>query len=338
MNKDGAMIGMLVKLAAVAIVIILLLWIVFKLLVFFGIVGEEIVCEWSVLPVAASQAASAGLIDIDPACKTKYYTITLENLTKMLPKAHGELEALEAEWNANKQEWAEIHDKFNYGALGNDQEAKDRMAYEWALNDIVASHLQQCWRKVWKGKLPIFDSWWNLIDIWDGDKPDSKKAALLKYDGFFFKTYGPPTFCVLCSRLNFDPEIAKVLGKSEIDSLTEWTRARPTGLPGEQESIFEFLLDEKQKGIGELGVSYSYDVSEPYAVEFVRVNEWGATPRSQFTNLESYFSDQFGEQPWGNRLFLLPSADALYPFERDKFVGSGAEELNRPMQCLRQVG
>jgi hypothetical protein len=353
--KKGSVVSLLVSLVFLALSVVAVAWIVYKVLVITGAIVPEAQCEWSVLVVAISKFGTAGLLDLPPECKTNYHTVTLEEVQAKLPEAQLEISKIQkavAIDSAQGKAYSEIAGIFRSGS--------EPLEYEWALNSIMAAHLKSCWRKTFEGKTPIFDSWYNVVD-WElfglnaDEEPKDNKQALelyrsdiLSYFGVkssLFKTYGPPTFCIYCSRLKFDERIEGKLGKKQVDSLAVWMRAQPA-FPGQKMSTFEYLLPEDQRGLSEFGIQYPYRIDESQAVEFVRVNSLGADVTGILSGtidgIKSTFGlDQNDDAPSRtSRLFILNSKDVLYPYGRtgpSAFMSEEARKANKPMQCIQQI-
>ena len=345
-NTKGNLLSLLVTFGFALMLILALSWLVFKILALFGVITPDIQCDWSVLLIAITKLGTAGLADIPPQCKTDYITISASDLEKLSFDAETAIRQYRAQVNANNAAYLDVYQHFN-----DPDNAQQR--HEWALNHLIAGHMKRCWTKVHEGKLPLFDSWWNLLD-WDffgATRPTTHDGALTQFrdpaftipgtDRSLLQVYGPPTFCVYCTRIKFDDDVRALIGKDSVDSLAAWMKATQAR-PGSDESVFEFLLDEtlaqNQQATYVQSIRFPYTVTTPYAVEYARVNGFGADITGITSDASNYASIVLGDgadinTDRINRLVLIPAIESVYPF------GTGTpSETSGPIQCLQQVG
>lgn len=343
-RKKGELLGLLVAFGFALMLIIGLGWLVFKILTLVGVITPDIQCDWSIVLIAITKLGTAGLADIPPECQTSYVTITRTDLDKLTAEA-------ERAMKLYAKDDRYVNARAVYKTPSNRQ-----LQYEWALNKLVAKELQRCWGKAWEGKLPLFDSWWNLID-WQGfssTKPGDGTAAQRQYSNpvitlpftddkkSLLQVYGPPTFCIYCSRIKFDSSVKEALGgKTQITSLTEYMKATQAR-PGSPESIFEYILDESADESNFASVvqslKYEYNIDEPYGVEFVRINAWGGALADYGSDTLAGLPRLLGLSPENtpskiNRLVLIPDRENVYPLGRTAIVNGE----NNPIQCLEQI-
>jgi hypothetical protein len=341
LKKGIAMVTFLVVLAMISITVVALSYAVFKILVILGVIAPKAVCEWSVVLIGLGKLGTGGVLDIPPECKTEFVEIKLADLEALESEAAQQIRFYGQQYQKEPRAWEEIFRVFN-----NPDSEQQRL--EWALNQKMATELTKCWSKVWKGELPLFDEWWNLVD-WNlygfADKPKDSSDAL-RYLGedvadfggdSLLTVYGPPTFCIYCSRVVIDPQIKTKLGKNRVTSLTTWLKAKPVR-PGSSESLFQFLLNENQRKfpIAQEGIDYGYNMDKPQAVEFLRTNELGATLKGVADTLVDGAKKLFGS-PEGevtpdrsnSRLVLVDAVDSIYPLS-----GQGLDDI----VCLQQIG
>ncbi|MBD3319249.1 hypothetical protein GF342_05050 [Candidatus Woesearchaeota archaeon] len=355
MSKRANIQNFLVGLAILALSTLALAWLVYLILSWLGIITPDVACEWSTLLIGITKLGTAGMFDVPPECKTVYVNVTMADLEALKYDAEDDMLEIQRQLaGPNRARWEEIAKIFN-------NPTDEQLQYEWALNKIMADQLRNCWQKVQQGKLPLFDSWWNLID-WDlfgiSDPPDDyskqEKWAVQQYAKGtipgtslnLFTAYGPPTFCIYCARVKFSPNVTREVEKTEITSLAAWMRTHPVR-PGDEESYWEYVLDETQKETSSTliknNIKYTYKINEPFAVEFARMNEWGADafalPRSVIGKVGELlgYEESTEENKRANRLVLVPAKDSIYPFGTATIAGGDGEQGIR-VQCLQQIG
>jgi len=118
--------------------------------------GEKGECQWSVLVSALTRTPGLGFENIPVECKAKYIDVSLEDLQDNYAAASQAIMKYKAETTDNNHAYDEIYKKFN------NPNSEAQLA-EWSANKIVADQMVDCWDKVWKGELPLFDVWHKLI-------------------------------------------------------------------------------------------------------------------------------------------------------------------------------
>ncbi|MBW2968923.1 hypothetical protein KY314_02300, partial [Candidatus Woesearchaeota archaeon] len=156
MNKKSVIAAnTVISLAILAIGLIVLFHVVFPEVkdVIVG-EGEKGACEWSLVMHSITKLGDWSLIPAE--CRAHRIEIDMDYLSDYHKEAKNRIKT----YINNKDKYAEILHFFNNP---NDE----LQLNEWALNRIIAKETKDCWEKVFKGKLPLFESgWWNLIS-WD---------------------------------------------------------------------------------------------------------------------------------------------------------------------------
>jgi len=165
-------------------------------------------------------------------CPTKIINITLDRLRK--PMTNSLQETLKNRgYTEDFSDDTEARRKYNLDAA---------MAYE----------LETCWRKVGEGKLPLFSEWKLETEKWY--KPEM------------------PTFCVICSRIQFSDDDIYTdtsLSGRQLDLTTYLMRHQHKQ---SEDSIYVYLQDPDLELSGLFTANYSYNVDHPQAVIFARTN------------------------------------------------------------------
>ncbi|MFC1775147.1 hypothetical protein ACFLZN_02425, partial [Nanoarchaeota archaeon] len=330
--------------------------------------------EWGTLLGAVAKVSTHGVADIPPPCKRNLINITKKDLKALDDEAdraikdyHKGLAAYGGEGKKDNP-WLPIYNKF---PINNEEYRR-----EWALNNceaaqgelnkIISDEMESCWKKVWKGKLPMFDSWWNVIDVDSFDIKDFKfkpsgdynkdqEAAFKSWEAGPFKTFGPPVFCVYCARIKFDPDLSEVLPqrKTKITSLYEFMRVEHSKFD-KKNKVHTYLLADDQIGLGERKqvLNRDYSIEEPLAVEFVRANNIGKHAGGplvaaggaaldglkkigEATGVLDKKTGRVDSTDTLNRIFIKPAKEMIYPFGKTTKM---KPDNPRPIQCLVVIG
>ena len=272
MKKGQTGVNTFVKSAAVIIVLVVFILILpsFKNLLYGAVQTGE--CEWDLLFSAIMTTAGGGKMDVPPECKAEYVNVTMQDLQANLLLAQQRIKQYNLD-ETQKKKYADMR------AAGFTDPDDYHQQMEWALNQVVADRLLWCWKRVWKGNLPLFDKWWNLVDwtFFGLKKGDYSQAELKVLRGAIedespklFDVYGPPTFCIVCARIKFDSAVQSEFRGRKINSLLPWLAGNP--VPGTKTSYLEELL-EGQTVISPLYTPpYTYTTDEPMAVVYERIN------------------------------------------------------------------
>ncbi|MBU0980251.1 MAG: hypothetical protein KJ709_05565 [Nanoarchaeota archaeon] len=184
------------------------------------------------------------------------------------------------------------------------KQVEDRQVEIWelAMNEIVAYEMEDCWHDMGEGRLPLFDKWYSRINReWQGPP---------KYEewvGYYGKDQ-PPVFCVICARIEVDPEVSAVVG-NEITSLPRYLQKFPTK-HREGLSIMNYMRTAGESAL--YSRDYKYSTDEPWAVIFARVNtlqttkifDWFASKKVPIVNFQ-ISRDEYDHED-KSAMFLVP--------------------------------
>jgi len=302
---EGVLTPHLLGLILLVLALFLLLMVVAKFTGVLELFADKSQCQWSFF--LSSQTKFFGKQTVPPECRMTPITVTKEMLDENL-------------WNINRRfdeiTDPELGDKYEESAPnirqmgkpdGKKRSLTPKEKYELALYDIVAREMKVCWEKVLHGKFPLFDKWHNLIDftlfgflrteaeanphVLEGDqfKP---KSAFAKGVSTFVKAYGPPTCCVICSRIKFDKDVLEIFGLDkeededkkepakpgeiatladpEMKLLTDWLKSNPVPADVKKRSYYEYTLGDNPTGLFE--PKYTFKIDEPVAIVYTRIN------------------------------------------------------------------
>jgi len=272
MNKKGAIgVTQLVKILAVVIVLVVFILLIpsFRQVLEGAVQTGE--CQWDMLFSALMQKGTLGLGGSSQfkSCRAVNVNITMESLYEHQLEAAQRMKV----YRDNPEKYRPIIAE-GFGVLEDDPAFYDKQL-EWAMNKFIADNMLKCWSKVWKGNLPIFDQWWNLVDFtFFGALKEGYTKEQLKnvkeWDAGIFKAYGPPTFCIICARIKFDRDVRLKFGNKPITSLKTWMAFNPA--PGSKKPYLEEFLEGQTIASPMLIPQYSYTVNEPYAIIYKRIN------------------------------------------------------------------
>jgi hypothetical protein len=235
-------------------------------------------CNWAIMSAGLRKAGTLSIAEgIPEGCKTRIVTVTMESIRKHQIYAKNRLETMRKD-----KAYESVAAYFLHPPTGVSEE---QLVNEFALNRIVAGELEECWTRVWRGKMPLFDEWWRLYDCIDSKSgrsvPCSKLqdfaiSAIPLYGAWETITGGikfnrVPTNCYKCAHIKFDKEIRNYFNRP-ITSLREWLAINP--MPNSRTSYLEYLM-EGQAGLGTLFKmgGYTYEVTpEGLAIVYERVN------------------------------------------------------------------
>lgn len=268
-KKSQGGIPYLVKLAAIAIVLLAFILIIpsFKNLLYGAVKTGE--CQWDLLFSALMTQMSLGKMNIPPECKAEYINVTKADLEEYLNEAAVRIHMYE-----------QRPDKYRLMREAGFKDYKDideayHAQMEWALNNFVADKMLWCWDRVWRGSLPIFDYWYNVVDwtffgLREGDYDKDELERLDEEDKTqLFEVHGPPTFCIVCARLKFDKEVQGMF-PDPIKSLNTWMSYNPA--PNSEKSYMAELLEGQTFSSKIHLPKYEYSVQEPLAITYKRIN------------------------------------------------------------------
>lgn len=219
--------------------------------------GEHQVC--SISSVLESSGKVGGVRTFTSDCPRDEEEVTMSVLNKNLDDVEKEVK----KYDGTKDAYTERDPKI------------------WNLNKFIAKEMKQCWEKLGAGELNLFPEWWKLIGYnQSNEKELFGLQDFLKVWNLKFKE--PPRFCVICSRIRFDPDVRKDVYEQHpggsIDSLNKWMRNNAVPNSGGI-SYLEYIEDDVHKGLFGLS-SYQYQLSsqnlpdKPLAVLYVQQNVW----------------------------------------------------------------
>lgn len=230
-------------------------------------------CNWNF--------AVNAITSLPPECEATYSTLTMKNLSKGTVRAAKRIE----EFNAEPRKYAKALEHFPYQEKYSEE---DLTLYEYAMDEYIAKRMKSGWDKVWKGKLPIFDDWWNIVDwtFFGFTDAEAEKGRTVQgeeaIDIWLLKVYDPPTFCVLLERIKFGEDIKKKFGdrgRLRIDSLSPWMDNNPLVAKGsvpnkihyyDNTPYSKYLEDDVHVGL--FRQRFNYELDKNYAILYSRVN------------------------------------------------------------------
>jgi hypothetical protein len=279
MKKRGVATETLVGVAAIAIVLIIFLLIIPNFQTLFAGIAQKGGCQWSLLAHSLTKTPGLGFVTIPAECKAKQLDITLDLLAKEFPAARKRI-ATYYDMTGTMYTYPKYEEIRK--AFLNPRPTEDQL-YEWALDKVVADEMKSCWDKVWKGQLALFDEWWNLYDITlfglnSGDYATDEKraeAVMGKWSdptGVLFQVWGPPTNCVVCTRIKFADDVKTKFANKEITSLRAWMDSNPVPYDSAGRSYFAYITEgQTASPLFLLKAQYPVDTSKAYAVLFKRI-------------------------------------------------------------------
>jgi len=238
---------------AIALLALILVSGVFVQYIFGAVKTGE--CQWDLLFSAISTVAGGGAMDIPPECKAEYITITKKDLEKELDTAAARIKT----YDSNPEKYKKIRAAgFQY--YKNEPEKNYRVQMEWALNKIVADKLLSCWKKVWKGSLPMFDYWWKLVDwTWFGLSEEDYTKKQLEYIDEQFNAGVLKIY-----------EDVRGLFQEDIKSLKVWMAGNKA--PNSDKSYLEELLEGQTFESPLYIPPYEYNIQKPVGIVYKRLN------------------------------------------------------------------
>ncbi|MBD3304649.1 hypothetical protein GF343_05920 [Candidatus Woesearchaeota archaeon] len=274
MSKKSAVgVNTFVKILAVIIVLVVFILIIpsFRQVLEGAVQTGE--CQWDMLFSALMQAGSMGLGGSSEfkSCRARYVNITMEDLYEY------QLEAAQRMQVYRKN--PKLYDDIVAQGFGVSPEDDPSLYYdkqlEWAMNKIIADEMRTCWNKVWKGNLPIFDQWWNLVDFTffgalDKGYSEEQLKNIDDWNAGILEVYGPPTFCIICARIKFGRDVRMKFKNKPIASLMAWMSDNPA--PDSKQSYLKELLEGQTIPSKLFLHKYIYTVDEPHAIVYKRVN------------------------------------------------------------------
>jgi len=216
--------------------------------------GEKSKCEWSILLASVQKFGTAGIAEgIPEGCKAKMVSISMKDLEKGQKLAKKRI-----------KEYIDKKEVYKPRFFTNtDQDT----LYEFALDKIIADELVDCWEKVFKGHMPLFDQWWRLY-TWD--TPPETAGQAFKQWYVPGQIHSPPVNCVICSRITFSDDVIDRFRGKHIVSIEEFLKNNP--VPGTNTPYLQYLY-EGQTGPDAFKPKYSFSVDEEgLAIMYERIN------------------------------------------------------------------
>lgn len=198
---------------------------------------------------------------------------------------------------------------------------------EWVVDEAVAKEMKYCWDITGRGKLDLFDEWHSFLKCNKNKGASSEDAipcteeevkgltlqsvkAVASNAGsivwpFNWDTNEPPTFCVLCARIKFSPEVS--LPNKDVTNFNSWLDNNPASESGSFSKVpySTYVTSDSYKGI--FIQSYSYSVDKPYAVVYARVN---VHYLNKWTNTIGSYTGIVGKEPESVQVIkLIPYND-----------------------------
>jgi len=212
-------------------------------------------CEWSLVVHSLTKLSDFSLVPAE--CRAHRLEISLDDLEKYHFTARKRIKI----YKENPEKYGPVLQFF-------DNPDDSNQLNEWVLNMFVAKEMQDCWEKVFKGRLPLFDKWWNLYDWgWSDAKLGEQKDYI---DAVIGKFKGPPVNCILCSRIRFSDDLTEAFGsRVNIDSLDVWLKNNYPIAGGR--SYYEILTDGQSEIKGLFAPAFEYSIDKPLAVLYEKI-------------------------------------------------------------------
>ncbi|MBI2565293.1 hypothetical protein HYV79_04920 [Candidatus Woesearchaeota archaeon] len=193
---------------------------------------EEAECTLSIWMGAMKQYSSLGILSLPPQCKARNVVVDKAKLSEYQAKAKSKI----AKYKANDYE--RILEKFN-------NPKDEKQVNELALDLLVSDELVSCWKKVLRGKLPMFDKNYNVLDLtlfgaFEGDYSEREKQFVQSSNVGFFEVWGPPSACIICSHIRLTEDIQK-LGLPDVIESGNLVLEHTPGPKGFPKSAYEYL-------------------------------------------------------------------------------------------------
>ncbi len=324
-SKSAISIEAVVELALFALMIAVVFYLVFPVVkeVLVG-ESEKGTCEWSLVMHSIAKVGDWSLIPAE--CRAHRIEIDMNFLDSYKSEAKKRIK----QYNANKEKYVEILPFFN----NPDDEKQIRT---WALNRIIAVEMKDCWEKVMKGKLPLFDAWWKFFswDVYGKDivkKPTNREEAfsvwnqlLIKSTGLpgTVKLYGPPTNCIICSRIKFSDDVKNYFAHRYIPSLNVWLKHNYPATGGK--SYYNHIVEGQSQLRNPFIPRYaSYNVDTPLSVTYEKIY-----------TLRSWQDSGIIKRAWQGTLgqvYAVVNKEHLYELNYVKLVPYTQDDLVDPIK------
>lgn len=277
-------------------------------------------CEWSVMLAAVRKGGSLSIAEgVPEGCKATTRTITMADLRAKHEYARNRLKIIT---DPDHKEYDPPFSTYFRKQVPSDP----KIINEFALNTIIGNEMVDCWTKVFKGKMPLFDEWWRLYNC-EGGKPcstieDFAHFAIPAYGAFKVVSGGvektrAPVNCILCAHIMFDNDVKEKIGTGTVTSFDEWLKINP--IPRTSTSYLKFLLDG-QSDVSALFGQYSYDITdEGLAILYERVNAHQLSQLPGFEDALTFFDKKVSEDlnylrivPYRQEAIVAPQGDCTF--------------------------
>jgi hypothetical protein len=262
--------------------------------------SEAGLCEWSLVMHSISKLGDWSLIP--PECRAHRIEITMGHLELHKTEAKERIKTYH-----NPKTRAKYTDDIRAAYPNPD---KDIYWQEWALNKMIAEEMKNCWQKVFKGRLPLFNQWWKLYSFpWEEKKITDGPAAFKFFAGEVLQA---PVNCIVCSRIKFGDNVKRKFGASTtIDSLDVWLKNNYPRFGGE--SYYEILTEGQSELKGLFVPKYEFSMDEPLAVLYEKIHYY-------------HGADKFLTGAWDYLISDLPDKAELdylklVPYTQERIVG-----------------
>lgn len=242
--------------------------------------SETSLCEWSI--VVGAIARPLGKEVISPECKARKINISTTDLQPYLSEAEQTIN----KWKSDER-YSRMLEEFPEATIKNE--------YKYALNKLVANELSNCWNKVLRGRLAMFDKWYNKIDFIKGDYPEYAEDYVSKTNLLLIDVWGAPKFCIICSNIKFNEDL-KDLGLPANIDLTKWLQ-HTTYEKDKKKTIYGYLYDGQTVPSNLVEPEYTYEINPPnrYSIVYERINP--------------HAIDDVIESSWDTINYLIPFID-----------------------------
>jgi len=264
--------------------------------------GAKGACEWSLVVHSLTKLSDFSLVPAE--CRAHRFEISLDDLEKYHFTARKRIKI----YQDNPEKYGRILQFF-------DNPEDPNQLNEWVLNMFVAKEMQDCWEKVFKGRLPLFDKWWELY-TWDWEKVTSGETE--DYISTFILDFKkPPVNCIICSRIRFSDDLIQAFGsRNHIDSLSVWLKYNYPITGGK--SYYEILTEGQSEIKGLFAPEFEYSIDKPLAVLYEKIYY--------------YYGGEYGPEAWLDRAFkaITGGKEGTYELNYLKIVPYTQEDIIVP--------
>jgi hypothetical protein len=215
-------------------------------------------CQWNLMQNAFTKNPITGGEAIPPDCEMLRVNLSKKQLEKKISTSKKEIIDFDTKYYENK------YTSFNID--------KNQDMLEYELDRIIANEIKSCWEVAWMGQMPIFKEWWDLFTCYGDERVCKCKTKDCGNIGkaIDISNSAAPAFCLICSRIKFDDEIQTEFESKIISTLPEWMKNHEVITDAKSRSYYEYVMDDDNIGI--FAPEYKYQVNEPLAVVYGRVN------------------------------------------------------------------